>query len=153
MQICEGGRLVRDDFLCDPTGFAQLTPEQRARMRTIGACWNDDIVAHRAEMVALYSPLAAGAPKAAKVVRDIAYGPDARQVLDIFCPDGQAGARPVVVFIHGGRLPVVPRARMARSMTMSCTGSPGWAMSASMSNTVWRLPSPGPMARGTCWTR
>ncbi|GAA4485995.1 alpha/beta hydrolase [Gluconacetobacter asukensis] len=102
MQICEGGRLVRDDFLCDPTGFAQLTPEQRARMRTIGACWNDDIVAHRAEMVALYSPLAAGAPKAAKVVRDIAYGPDARQVLDIFCPDGQEGARPVVVFIHGG---------------------------------------------------
>lgn len=91
-----------DDYMCNPAALVHLTPDQRARMRAIGGCWNDDIVAHRAEMVALYSPLAARMPKAATVVRDIAYGPGARQVLDVFRPDGQDGARPVVVFIHGG---------------------------------------------------
>jgi acetyl esterase/lipase len=34
---------------------------------------------------------------------DIAYGPDQRQTLDVYVPDGESGVpRPVVVFFHGG---------------------------------------------------
>ncbi len=34
--------------------------------------------------------------------RDVAYGPDARQKLDIYAPRTREGALPVVVFIYGG---------------------------------------------------
>jgi arylformamidase len=34
--------------------------------------------------------------------RDLAYGPDAHQVLDIYQPDPGGPKRPVLVFIHGG---------------------------------------------------
>lgn len=36
-----------------------------------------------------------------KVQRDVSYGPDARNVMDIYAPQDAAGA-PVVLFIHGG---------------------------------------------------
>ena len=38
------------------------------------------------------------------VVRDVSYGPDARNVMDLYLPDGAPAARPrpLVVFIHGG---------------------------------------------------
>ena len=38
---------------------------------------------------------------ARRVARGIAYGPDARQALDVFAPTS-AGAWPVVVFFYGG---------------------------------------------------
>ncbi|RZJ04043.1 MAG: alpha/beta hydrolase [Brevundimonas sp.] len=38
-----------------------------------------------------------------RVARDVAYGPDPRQTLDIFAPTGPAtGSRPVLVFFYGG---------------------------------------------------
>ncbi|MBO9576407.1 MAG: alpha/beta hydrolase [Sphingobium sp.] len=37
------------------------------------------------------------------VTRDLAYGPDEKQKLDVFTPDGgKSRARPVLVFVHGG---------------------------------------------------
>ncbi|MFC3226841.1 alpha/beta hydrolase [Marinibaculum pumilum] len=42
-------------------------------------------------------------PPPAKVARDIAYGDDPRQVLDLFAPEGGGTApKPVLVFVHGG---------------------------------------------------
>jgi acetyl esterase/lipase len=38
-----------------------------------------------------------------EVERDLAYGGDPRQRLDIYLPDGRAGPTPVVVFFYGGR--------------------------------------------------
>ncbi|HWK52787.1 MAG TPA: alpha/beta hydrolase [Hyphomicrobiales bacterium] len=35
---------------------------------------------------------------------DVHYGPDAKQVMDVYTPRGASGKRPVVVFIHGGGL-------------------------------------------------
>ena len=37
-----------------------------------------------------------------KVTRDLKYGPDARNVLDLYEPEGGGANRPVVLFIHGG---------------------------------------------------
>jgi arylformamidase len=48
--------------------------------------------------------LAAALPAAAadmRVVRDIAYGPDARQRFDVYAPQDARGA-PVIFFVHGG---------------------------------------------------
>jgi triacylglycerol lipase len=52
---------------------------------------------------ALYAPLAQKEPYAGvKVTRDVAYGPDVRQRLDVFEPAAGASGRPVLVFVHGG---------------------------------------------------
>jgi acetyl esterase/lipase len=59
--------------------------------------------AEGAAVRALLTPYHEGEPYAAlRVVRDERYGPDARHRLDIFAPAEPAGARPVVLFVHGG---------------------------------------------------
>lgn len=51
----------------------------------------------------LYLPLSEREPYAGVLVRrDVAYGPDARHLLDVFRPQGATGSRPVLVFVHGG---------------------------------------------------
>lgn len=52
----------------------------------------------------LYAPLHERAPyRGVRVERDLAYGPDARHVLDVFAPAAAAAAlRPVLMFVHGG---------------------------------------------------
>jgi acetyl esterase/lipase len=52
---------------------------------------------------ALYAPLGECEPyKGLQVQRDVAYGPDARHLVDIFTPDNGHTNRPVLVFVHGG---------------------------------------------------
>src|SRR5690606_11801781 len=52
----------------------------------------------------IYAPLHKKEPYAGvKVSRDIAYGTDERQLLDLFLPGNEAaGPRPVLMFVHGG---------------------------------------------------
>ncbi len=52
----------------------------------------------------LYAPLQQREPYAAvQVARNERYGPDPRQLLDVFTPQAGGGdARPVLVFLHGG---------------------------------------------------
>ena len=50
----------------------------------------------------LYVPRALGPGPDAVVTRDLQYGTDPRQRLDIFAPRTAAAARPVVLFVHGG---------------------------------------------------
>lgn len=38
------------------------------------------------------------------VIKDLKYGPDAKNGMDLYRPKGASGTRPVVVFIHGGGL-------------------------------------------------
>ncbi|MER8975349.1 MULTISPECIES: alpha/beta hydrolase fold domain-containing protein [unclassified Mesorhizobium] len=81
---------------------AALDEPSRQLMMEIGPTWARDIQAHRDVVLRAYGPLLNAAPKAGvTVTRDIAYGPHARQVLDLFVPAGIADA-PVVVFVHGG---------------------------------------------------
>ena len=51
----------------------------------------------------LYAPLQEKEPyTGVKVSRDIKYGPADRHLLDVFVPEGAVGARPVLIFVHGG---------------------------------------------------
>lgn len=52
---------------------------------------------------ALYAPLQQKEPyQGAKVERDVKYGPADRHLLDVFTPETNSSARPVLIFIHGG---------------------------------------------------
>lgn len=51
----------------------------------------------------LYAPLQQHAPYAGvTVTRDVQYGPDARNRLDVFTPAAAGAPRPVLLFVHGG---------------------------------------------------
>jgi triacylglycerol lipase len=51
----------------------------------------------------LYAPLQEKEPYAGvKVVRDAKYGPDARNLLDVFSPENAGAPRPVLIYVHGG---------------------------------------------------
>jgi acetyl esterase/lipase len=73
-----------------------------ARLREIGARWQQDIRAASDETKSLYAPLLASSPReGVRVTRDIAYGTHARQVLDVYAPFA-ADRAPVIAFLHGG---------------------------------------------------
>jgi acetyl esterase/lipase len=74
-------------------------PEVAEGVRRIGPVINPP------ETAKLYAPLQPALKAGeANVSRDVAYGPDERNKLDVFAPaTGQpAGARPVIVYVHGG---------------------------------------------------
>jgi len=74
----------------------------RALLTEIGPQWATDIARHSQCIKDAYEPLLARAPKGGvAVLRDLAYGDHARQVLDIFRPTG-AQTAPVAMFVHGG---------------------------------------------------
>lgn len=51
----------------------------------------------------LYAPLQEKEPYAGvKVLRDAKYGPDERNLLDVFSLEGASGRRPVLIYVHGG---------------------------------------------------
>jgi acetyl esterase/lipase len=51
----------------------------------------------------LYIPLQEKEPYAGvKILRDVHYGPEARNLLDVFSPEQAGAPRPVLVFVHGG---------------------------------------------------
>lgn len=52
---------------------------------------------------ALYTPLSELEPYAGiRVQRDVSYGPDARNLLDVFASENTQPSQPVLVFLHGG---------------------------------------------------
>jgi len=81
--------------------FPNLTAAERAELLRIGPIWGRDIQAHREIVFGIYQPLLAKAPKLATVERDIAFGKDPRQVLDVFVPTGPKHGG-VLAFVHGG---------------------------------------------------
>jgi triacylglycerol lipase len=51
----------------------------------------------------LYIPLQEKEPYiGVKVLRDVSYGPDARNLLDVFSPASAGAPRPVLIYVHGG---------------------------------------------------
>jgi len=84
------------------TAMLHLSPEDRSRLAGLNRCWNDNIVKHRAEVLEIYAPLVRRADTAGiEVLREIGYGADRRQRLDVFVPQG-ARKRRVLIFVHGG---------------------------------------------------
>jgi triacylglycerol lipase len=76
--------------------ISALPPETQAAIRAIGPTMGAEAVTRTAAALAALQP-----PPAVEPLRDQRYGPDPRHRLDVFSPNG-AGARPVLVFVHGG---------------------------------------------------
>ena len=52
---------------------------------------------------ALYAPMQQKEPyQGVKIERDVKYGPADRHLLDVFMPEANSSARPVLIYVHGG---------------------------------------------------
>ena len=79
------------------TTLAQVPPDLAAKIKKIG-----DVVDPPSTAL-VYRPLQQNPPyKEAKVTRDQSYGPDKRNILDIFEPAAGKGPRPVLIYVAGG---------------------------------------------------
>ena len=79
-----------------------MPPQVVQRLAEVGPGWGKDIGGNIEKTLEVYTPLLAVAPKAGiEVRRDLSYGPDARNKLDVYRAGGLKHA-PVVVFLHGG---------------------------------------------------
>lgn len=81
-----------------PTRADEMPSEIEWKLAELGAVINP------AATAGLYAPLQEKEPyQGVKVTRDLKYGPDDRNALDVFAPDPAAGApRPVLIYVHGG---------------------------------------------------
>ena len=75
-----------------------MTPETREALIALGNNLNPDMIQGT---IRLMAGMSRGMAAATRVTRDIAYGPDPRNRLDLFTREGLSGA-PVFVFVHGG---------------------------------------------------
>jgi acetyl esterase len=88
----------------DARAESQEMAEVHAKVRAIGKMWNRDVLE---KTQPLYVPLLAKASKkGVKVTKDLSYGADPLNKLDVYAPTTKATPRPVVVFIHGGGMSV-----------------------------------------------
>jgi acetyl esterase len=75
----------------------------RRLMAEVGPVWGSSVQAHVKLMLEHFSPLLATAPKRGVATRDIRYGDDPRNVLDVYRPETPAARPwPVLLFVHGG---------------------------------------------------
>ena len=73
------------------------------RLREVGPGWGKDILGNVAKTLEVYTPVLEAAPKAGvTVTKEISYGSDDRQRLDVYHPTNKSQATPVVIFFHGG---------------------------------------------------
>jgi acetyl esterase len=78
-----------------------IPPALREMMAAFGPVWGEKIREHTRLQSDAFSEILGDAPKLGTVTRDIPYGTDPRQVLDIYMPAGTMQV-PVIVFAHGG---------------------------------------------------
>lgn len=72
-------------------------------LRYWGPRWQTELPAAREAVFAAYASLLDQTmPLGVQVQKDLHYGADPRQVLDLYAPPTIAQARPVMVFVHGG---------------------------------------------------
>lgn len=84
-----------------PAQMSANPPEVAEKIRAMGAKLNPEIIGATNK---LYGPLLAAAPKSGvSLVKDVKYGPDERNVMDVYEPDKKPAApMPILVFLHGG---------------------------------------------------
>jgi len=73
-----------------------MPPPVAARLREVGPRIDAQATAR------IYAPLHSGAVYAGSVARDLSYGPDDRNTLDVFTKFARGDSRPVLVFVYGG---------------------------------------------------
>src|SRR5262249_35772245 len=84
--------------LVSPTrALAQMPPDIAEKVAALGRVVDPENTGK------IYAPLQEKEPYAGvKVMRDVKYGSDVRNVVDIFVPETGAAGRPVLMFVHGG---------------------------------------------------
>ncbi|MEO6340953.1 MAG: alpha/beta hydrolase [Caulobacteraceae bacterium] len=76
---------------------AQIPPNIAAQLKPLGN------IVDPVTSAEIYRPLQPNPPyKGVKVTRDQSYGPDKRNILDVFQPENGKGLRPVLLFVSGG---------------------------------------------------
>ncbi len=81
---------------------SRLPMDVQQVLAALGPVWGSALRENIEATAAAFRPLLKAAPRDGVVVtRNLAYGEDARQILDVYQPIWRAGA-PVVIFIHGG---------------------------------------------------
>lgn len=74
-----------------------MPPELAAKVAALGR------VIDPPKTAVLYAPLQEKEPyKGVTVVRDVPYGPDGHDLLDVFSPEKSGAPRPVLIYVHGG---------------------------------------------------
>jgi acetyl esterase/lipase len=83
--------------LASTAAMAQVPPELVDQIAAIGR------VSDPGKTAPLYVPLHQKEPySGVKISRDVKYGPDERNALDLFVPEAAGSGRPVFMFVHGG---------------------------------------------------
>jgi acetyl esterase/lipase len=89
--------LLSAGLMCPTMALAQMPPDIVEKVAALGRVVDPENTGK------IYAPLQEKEPYAGvKVMRDVKYGDDARNVVDIFTPESGAAGRPVLMFVHGG---------------------------------------------------
>jgi len=89
--------LLGAGFLFPTIALAQMPPDIAEKVAAMGRVVDPENTGK------IYAPLQEKEPYAGvKVMRDVKYDNDARNVVDIFVPETGATGRPVLMFVHGG---------------------------------------------------
>jgi len=88
-------------------------------MADLGPKWGSAITENTRIQSAAFSEILRDAPKLGTAERELAYGEDPRQVLDVFSPP-QARDAPVVIFVHGGAFVVGKKDRTPEIYSNVC---------------------------------
>jgi acetyl esterase/lipase len=79
-----------------------LPPDVQRVLADVGPQWGKALAKNIETTIATFQPILKAAPKDGVVVsKNLAYGEDPKQILDVYQPQGVREA-PVVIFIHGG---------------------------------------------------
>jgi acetyl esterase len=80
----------------------KATAEAQAQVRALGKRWDGEVLQKTAP---LYTPLLQKVSRdGIKIEKDIAYGSDAKQKLDVYTSEKAGRGKAVVMYIHGGGL-------------------------------------------------
>lgn len=84
-----------------PSPPPEIPQSLRALIAELGPRWGTAIRENTRVQSAAFSEILRGAPKIGTVERNLAYGTDPRQVLDLYMPPDAKNV-PIVIFVHGG---------------------------------------------------
>ena len=77
--------------------LAEVPPDMASQLKDLGR------VVNPAATAKIYRPLQPKAPyPGVKVARDVSFGPDPKNVVDVFSPEKGRGGRPVLIYVAGG---------------------------------------------------
>jgi acetyl esterase/lipase len=92
-----GAGIAAAGLMAPTTARAQMPPDIAEKVAAMGRVVDPENTGK------LYAPLQEKEPYAGvKVSRDVKYGPDERNVVDIFVPETGPTGRAVLMFVHGG---------------------------------------------------